>query len=90
MRAAGNATVVRQMYDALRKQPEYGELPRVSSQAAAFGEMQKWELSHPDKCTKQRDDGQFFGFTEVAQGYMGRYSHLISVPAVRRRRRKML
>lgn len=36
-----------------------------------------------EQCTRQRDDGQFFGFTEVAQGYLGQFTRLISIPAVR-------
>ena len=30
-----------------------------------------------------RDDGQFFGFTEVANGYLGRHTRFIHIPAVR-------
>ena len=29
------------------------------------------------------DDGQFFGFTGVAQGYLGRFTRFIRIPAVR-------
>jgi hypothetical protein len=30
-----------------------------------------------------RDDGQFFGFTEVGNGYLGRHTRFIHIPAVR-------
>ena len=30
-----------------------------------------------------RDPGQFFGFRQVAQGYLGRFTQFISIPAVR-------
>lgn len=45
--------------------------------------MKQWEHDHPDKCIRQRDEGQFFGFTEVGQGYLARFTRLISIPAVR-------
>ncbi len=82
IREAGNATALRQKYAELKQMPEYTALPTVSSQNAALEAMRQWELDHLEKCTKQRDDGQFFGFTGVAQGYLGRFTRLISIPAV--------
>ncbi|MEM7342646.1 MAG: AAA family ATPase [Chloroflexota bacterium] len=32
---------------------------------------------------RQRDDGQFFGFKTVAQGYLGRFTQFLYIPAVR-------
>ena len=43
----------------------------------------EWEAQNPGQCKPLRDDGQFFGFTQVAQGYLGRYTKFIYVPAVR-------
>lgn len=83
VREAGNATAVRQKYAELRQRPEYADLPTANSQSAALEAMRQWELEHPEKCTRLRDDGQFFGFTGVAQGYLGRSTRLISIPAVR-------
>ena len=45
--------------------------------------LNHWEADNLDKCVRERDDGQFFGFKEVAQGYLGRYTRLLFVPAVR-------
>ena len=39
--------------------------------------------SIPTSAPGNGNDGQFFGFTEVGQGYLGRYTHFIHVPAVR-------
>lgn len=41
------------------------------------------EREHPGECSRLRDDGQFFGFTEVGKGYLGRHTRFIRVPAVR-------
>jgi hypothetical protein len=83
VRQAGAATPIREKYAELRRTPEYAELPAARSQAEVLEALKAWEDAHADRCTSQRDDGQFFGFTEVAQGYLGRFTRLISVPAVR-------
>ncbi len=83
IREAGNATAVKQKYSELKQNPTYGDLPVANSQSAALEAIKKWELAHPDKCTRQRDEGQFFGFTEVGQGYLGRFTRLLTIPAVR-------
>jgi hypothetical protein len=73
----------RQAYDATRANPEYQSLPAWSTVGAVPAALKEWEAAHPDKCTRQRDDGQFFGFTEVAQGYLGRFTRMLFIPAVR-------
>ncbi|MBM3118980.1 MAG: DUF2813 domain-containing protein [Chloroflexi bacterium] len=83
IRDAGSAMEVRKQYAEIRQNPEYANLPTVNSQNAAFEAMRQWELDHHEKCTRQRDDGQFFGFTGVGQGYLGRFTRLIPIPAVR-------
>lgn len=83
VREAGSATAIRQKYGELRQKPEYSDLPTVNSQNAALEAMRQWEVDNLEQCTRRRDDGQFFGFTEVAQGYLGQFTRLISIPAVR-------
>lgn len=70
-------------YSALRAQAGYSSLPEVTKKDDALAAMRAWEETNPAKCTRQRDEGQFFGFTEVAQGYLGKYTKLIRIPAVR-------
>jgi putative ATP-dependent endonuclease of the OLD family len=70
-------------YDGLQQRPEYGELPKWTNMASAPQALALWEEKHPDKCVRQRDDGQFFGFSEVAQGFLGHFTRLLFVPAVR-------
>lgn len=45
--------------------------------------MQEWEETHPDKCTRQRDEGQFFGFKEVGEAHLERFTRFIYIPPVR-------
>jgi len=42
-----------------------------------------WERQHPDRCDRQRDDGQFFGFTNNAVGKLQRATNFVFIPAVR-------
>lgn len=74
---------VREAYERVRTQADFGSLPPWSTLAAVPNNLKQWEAEHPDCCTRQRDDGQFFGFKEVAQGYLGRFTHFIFIPAVR-------
>jgi len=83
VRDAGKAAEKRMAYEGLRKNLKYAGLPKWTKQDDAIAALKAWEISHPGQCTRQRDDGQFFGFTEVAQGYLGRYTRFIHIPAVR-------
>ena len=83
IRNAGAARAVRTKYNGIRSTEQYASLPSVSSADAARSELASWEAEHPEKCKPLRDDGQFFGFTQVGQGYLGRFTKYIYVPAVR-------
>lgn len=83
VRQAGSARDVTRRYNELRQENEYADLPAATSQPAALEAMHHWELAHGDRCTRQRDEGQFFGFTEVGHGYLGRFTRLVTIPAVR-------
>lgn len=45
--------------------------------------MQAWEETHADLCSRQRDEGQFFGFKEVGEAHLERYTRFLFVPTVR-------
>jgi len=70
-------------YDTLRAKPEFQDLPVWSNIESVRENIKQWESSHPDQCTRNRDDGQFFGFKGVAQGYLGKFTRFLLVPAVR-------
>jgi predicted ATP-dependent endonuclease of OLD family len=82
-RSAGTKTEIRKKYDEVRANAKYSSLPAVKSADQVEEEFKKWEAANPGSCTRMRDDGQFFGFTEVGQGRLGRYTRFIRIPAVR-------
>lgn len=81
--ATRGAREARRVYDGLRQRPEYADLPPWTNVSEVAGALSAWEAANPDQCVRQRDDGQFFGFKEVAAGYLGRFTRFLFVPAVR-------
>lgn len=73
----------KEAYERVRAQEDFSSLPQWSTLGAVSDSLKQWEAEHPDHCTRQRDDGQFFGFKEVAQGYLGRFTRFLFIPAVR-------
>ncbi len=83
IRNAGGKMDIRRRYEELRNSPEYSSLPTARSADAVLSALAQWERDNPSRCSRQRDDGQFFGFKQVAQGYLGRYTRFVHIPAVR-------
>lgn len=83
IREAGKAAEKKTAYEEVQKNQKYIDLPKWTKQDDATAALKNWESEHADQCTRQRDDGQFFGFTEVAQGYLGQHTRFILIPAVR-------
>jgi putative ATP-dependent endonuclease of OLD family len=83
IRDAGGKRDILAKYKEFREQGTYSELPVTKNADDALEAMKQWETANPGTCTKQRDDGQFFGFTGVGQGYLGRHTRFILIPAVR-------
>lgn len=83
VRNAGNSTSIRDKYKEIKNTEKYSTLPTASSATKALAALDEWESSNPAQCKRMRDDGQFFGFTQVGQGYLGKHTKYIRVPAVR-------
>ena len=83
VRDAGGKRDILAKYKEFREQGTYSTLPVVKNADDALEAMKQWETANLGSCTKQRDDGQFFGFTEVGNGYLGRHTRFIHIPAVR-------
>jgi putative ATP-dependent endonuclease of OLD family len=83
VREAAGKKDIASRYKEVREQPKYSLLPAAKSADDALKALREWESANPSSCVRQRDDGQFFGFTEVGQGYLGRYTRFIRIPAVR-------
>jgi predicted ATP-dependent endonuclease of OLD family len=62
---------------------KYSAFPSYTNKEEAEKALQDWEQSNPDECERQRDRGQFFGFKEVGEAHLERYTRYIAVPAVR-------
>lgn len=82
VKAAGSKRSITSEYNALSRDGKYSSLPHARSADEALQHMAAWEQDHPDKCVRQRDDGQFFGYTQVGQGRLARYTRFVRVPAV--------
>ena len=83
VRNAGGKRDISAKYNEIRSAGEYSSLPSVRSADEALGNLADWETRNSASCCPLRDDGQFFGFTQVAQGYLGRHTRFIHIPAVR-------
>lgn len=83
VRGVSGAAARKTAYEGLRQATSYAALPKWTKQDDALAALEAWEESNEALCQHQRDDGQFFGFGEVAKGYLGRYTRFIAIPAVR-------
>ena len=83
IRNAGGARDITRKYNEIRQREEYSSLPSVRAADAARSELDRWESQNTTQCSPIRDEGQFFGFTGVGGGYLGRFTRFIYVPAVR-------
>lgn len=73
----------KEAYERISSMPDYNSLPPWSNLGTVQDSLKQWEAEHPDRCIRQRDDGQFFGFTEVGHGYLGKFTRFLFIPAVR-------
>lgn len=73
----------KEAYEKIKATPGYETVPTWSNLQSVSGNLKAWEAANPGKCQRQRDDGQFFGFKEVAQGYLGKFTKFLFIPAVR-------
>ena len=78
-----NATKARPVYEQLRQKTRYDTLPRWQNRDDAITNLNQWEDSHSDQCEWISDDGKFFGFSDVASGYLAKYIKILYIPAVR-------
>lgn len=83
IRLAGGAQERRQLFTQLRvENPDFG-FTVVQRADDIEPQLAAWEQNHIVRCELLRDDGQFFGFTNVARGNLQRSTSFVFVPAVR-------
>ena len=73
---------LRREYNRL-KGGSYQTLPDYSGKETAEELLQEWEVQNPANCIREREEAQFFGFTEVGAANIDRFSKYIFIPAVR-------
>jgi len=84
IREASGAAAKKAAYEAIKNNdPKYADLAAWRNQQDALAALKQWEADHAGDCVRGQDDGQVLGFTEVAQGNLGRYTRFIPLPAVR-------
>ncbi len=81
-RSASGAAELRRTYKQLQD-GTYPDLPAYSNKEAAEAALQEQEEAHPERCIRQRDEGQFFGFNEVGGAHLERFTRFIYIPPVR-------
>lgn len=83
VRASGGRSQINAGYRQLRQSGQYPDLPGAASADNALAEMEIWEAANQNALERMRDEGQFFGWGNVGQGRLNKYTELIRVPAVR-------
>lgn len=77
-----SATNAKSIYAKLRNE-KYVNFPTWKSHSQIKEFLKKNESENPDQCKRLRDDGQFFGYNEVAQGCLVKFVKFLHIPAVR-------
>jgi hypothetical protein len=86
VRTADRVPDKRAAYQTLVNSGRFPELPSLPGNASAERieqALQEWENAHPETLQWVRDEGQFFGFKEIGQAHLERYTRFLYVPAVR-------
>lgn len=83
LRTGDRGAQSRKFLDELRESGQYPDLPAWTTISGTEEALKEWEENHSEFCQLSRDDGQFFGFRNVAEGYIGQFTSCLYVPAVR-------
>lgn len=82
-RKAQSAKERKEAYEELLISSKYSQLHKWTKQDDATKTLKEWEEFNLDTCKPQRDEGQFFGFKEVGEAHLERYTKFLLIPAVR-------
>ncbi len=83
IRQIAGKTERKNAYLSLRSNAKYASLPTARSADEAETSMSNWEQENPNQCELTLDDGKFFGFRQVGQARLERWTRFVLVPAVR-------
>lgn len=73
----------RNLYNRVRNDNPHYELPAVTRIDQVEPALSGWEGRHPERSVRARDDGQFFGFKNIANGKLQKATSFVFIPAVR-------
>jgi len=79
----GKSAKAKYKYEEILSQEKYKSLPAWTTIEALSVALKDWEERNQDKCERQRDEGQFFGFKEVGETHLERNTKFLLIPAVR-------
>jgi energy-coupling factor transporter ATP-binding protein EcfA2 len=71
------------VYNTLVDAGNHAGLAKVTRGGDVEAQLGAWEVANAGRCVRQRDQGQFFGWTNVGHGRIDEFSKWIFVPAVR-------
>lgn len=83
LEAADRGASAREALRALNDSGRFPDLPNWTTKDGTEEALLNWEEAHPEHCALLPDEGQFFGFRQVGQGYLGKYTQRLFIPAVR-------
>ena len=69
-------------YNELKQNEKYKSFQPYTNKEEIENMLKVWESSHVQQCERSKDEGQFFGFKEVGESRLERYTRFILVPAV--------
>lgn len=71
------------LYNELRGDARYADLPVIASGAALDEALVGWEAANQGALVPMPDNGQFFGFQNASRGALQRHTSFVFIPAVR-------
>lgn len=77
-----SASLANTEYAKIRKKEEYKGFPPLRNYDERKAYLEQWEIDHPDRCVRVRDEEQFFGFKGVGRGYLGHFTKFLLIEAV--------
>lgn len=86
VRMAERVTEKRRAYQELLASGRFPGLRNLTGNASRDeieAALDEWEQNHPQDLRRTRDNGQFFGFKEVGEAKLERYTRFLYIPAVR-------
>lgn len=86
VRNASSKSEKNKEYAKLKEKTKYKDLPTIRRAEELENALEEWESNkdnYEGELSLGRDEGNFFGFKQVGQGYLRRFTRFILIPAVK-------